>query len=70
MSYIQWQIEKHGNYVGADGLLHNSADTHHMVDDDPILFVPVVFEDKISEQEAFSRKLDQMHELFLIEGCK
>lgn len=52
--FQQWQIEKHGNFIGSDGLPHLATDTDFLTDEDlplengadneSINFSPIQFE--------------------------
>jgi|GEM_PF-4946020 len=54
--YIKYQLEKHGNYVGADGLLHTAEDAH-MVDEN------IDFENGFVTAEELSQWFQQQAEL-------
>lgn len=70
MSYYRiWQQERYGNVVAPDGQLHDISDTHHMVDDEAVMFIPEELENGQREAEVFAGRLDQHFELMLLNDC-
>lgn len=69
-SYYQiWQKERYGNVLGSDGLLHDQSETHHMVDDEVVMFIPDELENGQRDAEAFAGRMDQHFELLLLNDC-